>query len=186
MAKSTLISFLCLLIKKCFILNKKWTAYYQDPLPITIRVVVLPTKEEALLCSTCLELILGCSRSFLVFLVRPNLLWLNTNYSRLLHLLQTTIYKMFWLANLQKINFMLDIVTKWGKRYYKMRSFLFYKTGQAVLQKRVGATEWHNFYYKMRGGVFQSGAIITKKRKIVQRDSDNSSLEPHSLKVKLL
>ena len=81
---------------------------------------------------------------------------------------------------------MLDIVTKWGKRYYKMGSFLFYKTGQAVLQKRVGTTEWHNFYYKMRGGVFQSGAIITKKRRIVQKDSDNSFLEPHSLKVKVL
>ena len=59
---------------------------------------------------------------------------------------------MFWLANLQKMNFMLDIVTKWGKCYYKMGSFLFYKTGQVVLQSRVGITEWHNFYYKMGGG----------------------------------
>ena len=76
---------------------------------------------------------------------------------------------------------MLDIVTKWGKCYYKMGSFLFYKTGQVVLQRRVGITEWHNFYYKMRGGVFQSGAIITKKRRIVQKDSDNSVLEPHPM-----
>ena len=59
---------------------------------------------------------------------------------------------MFWLANLQKMNFMLDIVTKWGKCYYKMGSFLFYKTGQVVLQSRVGIREWHNFYYKMGGG----------------------------------
>ena len=48
---------------------------------------------------------------------------------------------MFWIANLQKVNFMLDIVTKWGKYYYKMGSFLFYKTGQVVLQSRVGITE---------------------------------------------
>ena len=47
---------------------------------------------------------------------------------------------------------MLDIVTKWGKCYYKMSSFLVYKTGQVVLQSRVGITEWHNFYYKMGGG----------------------------------
>ena len=58
--------------------------------------------------------------------------------------------------------------------------------GQAVLRKRVGTTERHNFYYKMRGGVFQSGVIITKKRRIVQKDSDNSFLEPHSLKVELV
>ena len=62
-----------------------------------------------------------------------------------------------------------------------MGSFLFYKTGQVVLQRRVGITEWHNFYYKMKGGVFQSGAIITKKRRIVQKDSDNSVLEPHPM-----
>ena len=62
-----------------------------------------------------------------------------------------------------------------------MGSFLFYKTGQVVLQRRVGITEWHNFYYKMKGGVFQSGAIITKKRRIVQKDSDNSVLESHPM-----
>ena len=56
---------------------------------------------------------------------------------------------------------MLDIVTKWGECYYKIGSFLFYKTGQVVLQSRVGITEWHNIYYKMKtgggGGEFQSG-----------------------------
>ena len=93
---------------------------------------------------------------------------------------------MFWLANLQKMNFMLGIVTKWGKCHYKMGSFLFYKTGQVVLQSREGITEWHNFYYKWETGVFQSGAIITKKSRIVQKDSDISVLEPESLKVKLL
>ena len=31
-----------------------------------------PTKEEALLCSFCLELLLGCVSSFLVFLTRPS------------------------------------------------------------------------------------------------------------------
>ena len=46
---------------------------------------------------------------------------------------------------------MLDILTKWGKFYYKMGSFLFWKTGQAVLQNKVGITEWHNFYYKLGG-----------------------------------
>ena len=84
---------------------------------------------------------------------------------------------MFWLANLQKWT-LLDVVTKWGKYYYKM--------GQVVLQSRVGITEWHNFYNKMGGGVFQSGTIITKKSRIVQKDSDISLLEPKSLKVKLL
>ena len=93
---------------------------------------------------------------------------------------------MFWLANLQKMNFMLDIVTKWGKCYEKMRSFLFCKTGQVVLQSRVGITEWHKYYCKMGGGVFQSGTINTKKTRIVQKDSDISVLEPQSLKVKLL
>ena len=34
--------------------------------------------------------------------------------------------------------FMLDIVTKRRKCYYKMGSLLFYKTGQVVLQSRVG------------------------------------------------
>ena len=67
----------------------------------------------------------------------------------------------------------LDIVTKCGKCYYKMGSFLLYKTGQVVLQSRVGITEWHNFYYKMGGVVFQSGTIITKKNRIVQKDSDS-------------
>ena len=50
------------------------------------------------------------------------------------------------------MNFMLDIVTKWGKCYYKMRSFSVYKTGQVVLQSSVGIAEWHNFYCKMGGG----------------------------------
>ena len=81
---------------------------------------------------------------------------------------------------------MLDIVTKRGKCYYKTGSFLFYKTGLVVLQSRVGITEWHNFYNKMGEGVFQSGAIITKKSRIVQKDSDISVLESQSLKVKLL
>ena len=144
--------------------------YYQCRCP--------PIKVETLLCSSCLELLLGYPKSLLVFLAQPSLLWLVTTYSRLLHLLQTTIYKMFWLANLQKMNFMLDIVTKWGKCYYKMGSFLFYKTGQVVLQSREGITEWHNFYYKWETGVFQSGAIITKKSRIVQKDSDISVLEP--------
>ena len=35
-------------------------------------------------------------------------------------------------------------------------------------------------------GVFQSGEAITKKARIVQKDSDISVLEPQSLKVKLL
>ena len=36
------------------------------------------------------------------------------------------------------------------------------------------------------GEVFQSGEAITKKARIVQKDSDISVLEPQSLKVKLL
>ena len=102
-------------------------------------------------------------------------------------MLQTTIYHLKTkLANLQKMDFMLDIVTKSGKCYHKMGSFLFYKTRQVLLQSKVGITEWHNFYYKIRGGVFQSGTIIKKNKKIEQKDSDNSVLEPQSLKVKLL
>ena len=66
-----------------------------------------------------------------------------------------------------------------------MGSFLFYKTGHMVLQRRVGITEWHNYYNKMRGGVFQSGTIITKKSRIVQKDSDNSVLEPHPMDTPL-
>ena len=38
----------------------------------------------------------------------------------------------------------------------------------------------------MNGGVFQSGTIITKNKRIVQKVSDNSVLEPQSQKVKLL
>ena len=56
------------------------------------------------------------------------------------------------LADLHKMNFMSGIVTKWGKCYYKMGSFLFYKTGQVLLQSKVGITEWHNFYNKISGG----------------------------------
>ena len=114
----------------------------------------LPIKEETLLCSTCLELLLGCPRSFLVFLARPSLLWPVTTYSRLLHLLQTTIYKMFWLANLQKMNFMLDIVTKWGKCYYKMGSFLFYKTGQVLLQSKVRYSRMAQFLLQNKRGEY--------------------------------
>ena len=55
-----------------------------------------------------------------------------------------------------------------------------------VLQCRIGIIEWHNFYYKMGGGLFQSGAIIIKKRRIVENDSDNSVLELQSLNAKLL
>ena len=58
-----------------------------------------------------------------------------------------------------------------------------YKTGQVVLESRVGITEWYNFYYKWEGGVYQCGVIITKKGRIVQKDSDISVLESHSLKV---
>ena len=105
-------------------------------------------------------------------------------------MLQTTIYHLKTkLANLQKMDFMLDIVTKSGKCYHKMGSFLFYKTRQVLLQSKVGITEWHKFYYKIRGGregVFQSGAIIIENKKMEQKDSDNSVLEPQSLKVKLL
>ena len=124
------------------ILSRAISYHYQCRCP--------PTKEETLLCSTCLELFLGCSRSFLVFLARPSLFWLVTTYFGLLHLWQTTIYEMSWLANLQKMNFMLDTATKWGKGYYKMGSFLFYKTRQVLLQSMVGIAEWHNFYYKIR------------------------------------
>ena len=67
-----------------------------------------------------------------------------------------------------------------------MGRFLFYKTRQVVLQCRIGIIEWHNFYYKMGGGLFQSGAIIIKKRRIVENDSDNSVLELQSLNAKLL
>ena len=126
------------------ILSRAISYHYQYRCP--------PTKEETLLCSTCSELLLGYFRLLLVFLARPSLLWLVTTYSRLLHLLQTTIYKMFWLANLQKMNFMLDIVTKLGKCYYKMGNFLFYKTGQVLLQRKVGIIKRYNFYYKIRGG----------------------------------
>ena len=38
----------------------------------------------------------------------------------------------------------------------------------------------------MKGGVFQSGTIITKNKRIAQKVSDNSVLEPQSQKVKLL
>ena len=109
-----------------------------------------PTKEEALLCSTCLELILGYSRSFVVFLTRPTT---YTTYSRLLHLLEMTIYKMFLTCKFTKNKLYVKYCYKViGKCYYKMGSFLFYKTGQVVLQSRVGIREWHNFYYKMGGG----------------------------------
>ena len=57
---------------------------------------------------------------------------------------------------------MLDIVTKWGECYYKIGSFLFYKTGQVVLQSRVGITEWHNINYKMKTGGGGGGPPIPK------------------------
>ena len=105
---------------------------------ITISVVFHPEKKR--LCFVPLV------QSY--FWVVPSRSWFSklapalvTTYSMLIHLLQTAIYKMFWLVDLQKMNFMLDIVTKWGKCHYKMGSFLFYKTGQVVLESRVGITE---------------------------------------------
>ena len=92
---------------------------------------------------------------------------------------------MFWLAYKNKTikkNFMLDTVTKWGKCYYKRGSFLFYKTGQVVLQSLLGITEWHNFCYKIRERSTSKWGNHYKE----QKDSDNSVLEPQSLKVKLL
>ena len=76
-----------------------------------------------------------------------------------------------------------------------------YKVGQVLLQngkifvlqngssgitKQSRITEWHNFYYKIGRGILQSGEIITKKRSIVQKDSENSVLEPKSMNVKSL
>ena len=73
---------------------------------------------------------------------------------------------MFLLANLQKMNFMLDIITnseatkceafcftKWGKWYHKV--------GQVLQSDIIFITKW-------KEGLFQSRAIIAKKRRIVQ------------------
>ena len=60
------------------------------------------------------------------------------------------------------------------------------QNGASGITKSGRITEWHNFYYKMGRGILQSGAIITKKGSIVQKDSDNSVLGPQSMNVKLL
>ena len=61
---------------------------------------------------------------------------------------------MFWVANLQKINFMLDIVTKLGKCYYKMGSFLFYKTGKVLLQNKVRYSRMAQFLLQNKRGEY--------------------------------
>ena len=58
---------------------------------------------------------------------------------------------------------MLDIVTKWGKCYYKMGSFLFYKTGQVVLQSRVGLQNGTIFITKWGGGYCKVGQSLQKR-----------------------
>ena len=73
----------------------------------------------------------------------------------------------------------VSVITIWEAFSFTKQCKWYYKVG-------LGITEWHNFYYKMGGGVFQSGAIITKKSGIVQKDSDISVLEPQFLRVKLL
>ena len=63
-----------------------------------------PTKEEVLLLSANLELFLSCSMSFLV--VPGRSVFLQT----------ATFHRIFWLENLLKMNFMLDLITKLDKR----------------------------------------------------------------------
>ena len=67
-----------------------------------------PTQEGVLLLSAYLELFLGRFMSFLVFLGRS--VFLQT----------TTFHTMFRFANLLKMNFMLGLITKLGKRYYRL------------------------------------------------------------------
>ena len=136
-------------------------------------------------CSDLLQLIPGCSICY-----------------------KWRLYKMFWLANLQKMNFMLDIVTKWGKCYYKMGSFLFYKTGQVVLQSRVGLQNGTIFITKWGGDIAKWGNHYKKEKFSIKKFwqlpvdighklnvhktfslrpvSTGSVLEPQSTNVKLL
>ena len=59
---------------------------------------------------------------------------------------------------------MLDIVTKWGKCYYKMGSFLFYKTGQVVLQSRVGLQNGTIFITKWGRGYCNVEQSLQKRK----------------------
>ena len=132
------------------ILSKTISFHYQCRFP--------PTKEEAFFCSTCLELILGYSRSFVVFLTRPTN---YTTYSRLLHLLQMTIYKMFLTCKFTKNKLYVKYCYKViGKCYYKIGSFLFYKTGQVVPQSRVGMAQF--FLQIGRGKISKVGQSLQR------------------------
>ena len=121
------------------ILSRAITYHYQGRCP--------PHKRGSFALFHLFGINSGLFQVVLSFPSLPNLLWLVTNYSRLLHLLQTTIYKMFWLANLQKINFMLDIVTNGASgitkkgRYYRMVQFL-------LQNERGSIPKWGNHYKK--------------------------------------
>ena len=116
--------------------------------------IVRPQKRRLLFCSTCLEVLLGCFRSFLVFLVRHCLFWLVTAYFRLFRLLQMT--------TLQN-----GLTCKFTKYEVYVTYFLFYKIGQVLLQSRIGITEWDNFYHKIGEGIEKWGQSLQSR--IVQR-----------------
>ena len=121
---------------KC-ILSRTISYHYQCRFP--------PTQKEALLCSTCFELLLGCFRSFLVFLARPS-----------------TCCNLFEVAPFVTNDDLQNVLTcKFTKNELYVRYC--YKVRQVLLQSRVGITEWRNFYYKMGGGVFQSGATLQRR-----------------------
>ena len=173
--KSALIPFLCPLPKERFILNKNEVHTVKNHY-LSLSVSFSAHKRGG---SALFHLFGVTSRLFQVVLGFPSSLT-----STCCNLFQVTPF-----VTNDELQIVLTCRFTKNELYvrycYKMGSFLFYKTGLVVLQSRVGITEWHNFYNKMGGRVFQSGAIITEKNRIVQKDSDIPVLKPQSLKVKL-
>ena len=61
----------------------------------------------------------------------------------------------------------VSVITKWEAFCFTKRGKWYYKVGFVLENGTIFITKWER-------GIFQSGAIITKKKRIVQKDSGNS------------
>ena len=104
--------------------------------------------KETFLCSTCLEL----------FLARSNLFKPATTYYWFFHFLQVTKFQ-----NVLTYKFTINqLLQRSASVIISGTTFLNYKAGQMVLQRRAGSTKYGNFYYKVGKLLLQGGTTITK------------------------
>ena len=73
----------------------------------------------------------------------------------------------------------VNFIIMWEDFCFTKRGKWYYNVGQVLQNGTIFITKWERT-------LFQSGAIIIKKRRIVENDSDNSVIELQSLNAKLL